>query len=81
MNFGRQESEKCATATLARNGETFTGSSHHDDWLHQAAARFRSAITLQIPVGYQDEAGFHCGQPRGYGAPPTDAKSLKHFEY
>jgi len=27
--------------------------------LQQAAARFRSAITLQIPVGFEDERGFH----------------------
>ena len=32
--------------------------------LHQAAARFRSAITLQVPVGYEDEQGFHYGAPR-----------------
>jgi len=59
MNFGRRLSEKCATATLAQEDETFTGSRQHDDWLHKAAAQFRLAITLQIPVGYQDEAGFH----------------------
>jgi hypothetical protein len=66
MNFGRRLSEKCATATLAQNDETFTGSSQRDDWLRKAAVRFRSAMTLQVPVGYEDEAGFHYGHERGY---------------
>jgi hypothetical protein len=34
----------------------------HGDWLEQAAAQFRAAITLHIPEGYQDETGFHYGR-------------------
>ena len=79
MNFGRQESEKCAAATLAQGGETFTGTSQHDDWLRQAAERFRLAITLQIPVGYQDETGFHYGQPHGHGPQQTDDEVIHTF--
>jgi hypothetical protein len=26
-----------------------------------AAAQFHSTITFRIPVGYQDDTGFHCG--------------------
>ena len=57
-------SEKSGATALARNEGTFTGTSRQDDWLHQAAARFRSAITLRIPVGYQDETGFNYGWQR-----------------
>jgi hypothetical protein len=60
MNFGRCSTERCAATVTARKDETFTSTGHPDDWLHKAAARFRSAITLQIPVGYEDETGFHC---------------------
>ena len=79
MNFGRQVSEKSAAATLAREGETFTGTSQSDDWLHQAAAHFRSAITLQVPVGYQDEAGFHYGPRREYVPQRTDDEAIHTF--
>jgi len=63
MNFGRRSSEKCAAAPAIWSNEMFTGDNRTDDWLCQTAARFRSAITLQIPVGYQDATGFHRGVP------------------
>jgi hypothetical protein len=79
MNFGRQASEKCAAATLAQNGGTFTGSGQHDDWLHSATARFRAAITLQIPVGYQDETGFHYGPRREYQPQRAEDEAIDRF--
>jgi hypothetical protein len=33
--------------------------------LGQTTGSFRLAMILQIPVGYQDESGFHRGEPRG----------------
>lgn len=61
MNLKRQTSEG------RRNGPapmlTTSATGPHTDWLHEAAARFCSAITLQVPVGYEDEEGFHCGDP------------------
>jgi len=58
MNFGRRSSGKCAVAPTVWNNATFTC-----DWLREAAARFRLAIALQVPVGYQDATGFHQGVP------------------
>jgi len=79
MNFGRRLSEKCAAVTLAQKAETFTGSSQHDDWLRKAAERFRSAITLRIPVGYQDETGFHHIPPHGYEPRPGENEANDRF--
>jgi len=70
MNFGRRSSEKCAAAPTMWASTTFTGGNRADDWLQEAAARFRSAITLQIPVGYQDANGFHQGIPCRAGSRP-----------
>jgi hypothetical protein len=75
MNFGRRLTERCAATVTARKDETFTGSGEPDAWLRQAAARFRSAITLQIPVGYQDETGFHCAQYQSLESPASDQKT------
>jgi tRNA A37 threonylcarbamoyltransferase TsaD len=42
----------------------------HKPWLHSGNAGFsftglitklRNAVSIQIPVGYQDESGFHTG--------------------
>ena len=74
MNCGPRLSGKCATATLVRSNETFPGSSQHDDWLHKAAARFRLAMTLQVPVGYEDEAGFHYGHEHNMSRSPLTPK-------
>jgi hypothetical protein len=61
MNFGSRLSEK--TATLAFTHRTTAAANPPDDWLHRSAAKFRAALLLQVPVGYQDKAGFHSGQP------------------
>ena len=79
MNYGRRSSEKCAAATLTRNDETSAGSGQQDGWLLQAAARFRLAITLQIPVGYQDAAGFHYGQLPGHEPWQADDTAIRQF--
>ena len=73
MVFENHSSEKSGATALARNDGTFTGTSRQDNWLHEVAARFRSAITLQIPVGYQDATGFNYGWQRELEShPPTD---------
>jgi hypothetical protein len=70
MNFGSRLSEK--SAALAFTERTSPDAANPpDDWLQRSTARFRAAITLQIPVGFQDEKGFHSGEPavmRNYGS-------------
>jgi hypothetical protein len=29
--------------------------------LHEIAAKLRKAIRIEVPIGYQDETGFHTG--------------------
>ena len=32
-----------------------------ENWLHQVVGKIRFAISRRIPVGFEDEAGFHLG--------------------
>ena len=32
-----------------------------ENWLHQVAGKIRFAISRRIPVGFEDETGFHPG--------------------
>lgn len=32
-----------------------------ENWLHQVAGRIRLALNRRIPVGFEDETGFHLG--------------------
>ena len=32
-----------------------------ENWLHQIAGKIRFAINRRIPVGFEDETGFHLG--------------------
>ena len=32
-----------------------------ENWLHQVAVRIRLAISRRIPVGFENETGFHLG--------------------
>jgi hypothetical protein len=61
MSLKRQSIEGFSTSPTPVLTATSTG---HQDWLHEATARFRSAITLQIPIGFQDRDGFHSGLPQ-----------------
>jgi hypothetical protein len=37
---------------------------------NRPAKMFGLATILQVPVGYEDELGFHCGQPQAKAAAP-----------
>jgi hypothetical protein len=64
MSNGYQVPKKCAnplaTARLDREsaGQGDSGSPE------QAKLQYRLATILQVPVGYEDDTGFHCGQPQ-----------------
>ena len=41
-----------------------------ENWLHQVAGKIRFAISRRIPVGFEDETGFHLGvQPAREASP------------
>jgi hypothetical protein len=50
---------RLATARLDR--EFVAEKADAGGWIDRAVAQFRPAICFRIPVGFQDEAGFHCG--------------------
>jgi hypothetical protein len=67
MSIGCQVSEKyanrLATARMDRAAEVQASA----DWLDRLAMQFRLAMTSRIPMGFEDEAGFH------FGAEPAEA--------
>jgi hypothetical protein len=63
MNIGCRISEKRA-ARLAKTRDDREPSVQDDaDWLDRIAVQFRLARILQVPVGFEDETGFHPGVP------------------
>jgi hypothetical protein len=65
MNIGCQISEESASRLATARLDRAPAAYDDADWLDRAATQFRLAMTLQIPVGFEDEAGFHYGVPTG----------------
>jgi len=72
MIFGRQASETntspLARARYDREPAKENGSETHG----QAAGGFSWAALLQVPLGYEDDTGFHCGEPQVPPVPMAD---------
>ena len=51
---------KISAAATARLDREFAGW-NRKHWLRQIAGKVRLAIIWQIPVGFEDETGFHLG--------------------
>jgi len=65
MNFGCSSSQKVAApAATTSSSSQLHAAATTIDWLKQANATLVSIIHLDVPIGYQDEAGFHSGSPR-----------------
>jgi hypothetical protein len=68
---------RLATARYDRggsSGESGAGS------LNRPAKAFSLATILQVPVGYEDELGFHCGQPQVEAAAPGLVMDLDNLQ-
>jgi hypothetical protein len=65
MSFGSPAMEKSGRQAVPQS----CGSATVADSCRTGAALFSLAMILQIPVGYQDDAGFHCGEPKGDMSP------------
>ena len=52
--------DKISAAATARLDREFTGRARNN-WLRQFAGKIRLAIVWRIPVGFEDETGFHLG--------------------
>lgn len=76
MSLGCQVSEerssRLATARSDRESAVRNGS----DSLNQAARQFRLAMIFQIPVGYEDDTGFHRGVQRVQEAVPDSPPEM-----
>lgn len=64
MMIGSQTMPDKISAATARLDREFTGW-EGKSWLRQFAGKIHLAIVWRIPVGFEDETGFHLGvQPR-----------------
>jgi hypothetical protein len=63
MNVGCQVSEKCAACLATARSAPGSADLPGQDFLDRATAHFRSNIAFQVPVGFEAEDGFHCGEP------------------
>jgi hypothetical protein len=72
MSLGRQASRpnqsKLATGRYDRESKAGSGLESHG----AAASGFSWAALLEIPLGYEDDMGFHCGEPQGKMIVPED---------
>ena len=56
--------EQVSVACPARLDREFTDR-HWNTWLFQVAGKIRLALYRRIPVGFEDETGFHLGAQSG----------------
>jgi hypothetical protein len=62
-----------ATARLDRRCvEPESGGRNLENWLHQVVGKLRFAISRRIPVGFEDETGFHLGWQSASADHPMD---------
>ena len=50
-----------------------------ENWLHQVAVKIGLALSRRIPVGFEDEAGFHLGVPSVCGENRMDWERARIF--
>jgi hypothetical protein len=76
--IGCNSSEGCAARPATARLDREFDAAQPEGWLDRAAAQFRAAITFNIPVGYENETGFHCGvqrAPARISAPVPDREN------
>jgi hypothetical protein len=61
MNLNVQDAHRRSVRLDVR--APVSAASLHETWLHEVSARFCAAITLRVPVGFEDETGFHRSPP------------------
>ena len=64
MILGSKISEKSAARPTTARVDRESAGENHGGWLDRVTAQFRSAVTFQIPMGYQDKTGFYRGVER-----------------
>jgi len=64
MNSGCQVSEKYSNRLVPERFDRTAALPDAAQWLARVATQVRLAVIAPIPVGFEDEAGFHYGMPR-----------------
>jgi hypothetical protein len=64
MKLGGQASENSASRLATARYDCESAGQSGSEELARRGHTTRLATILEIPVGYQDETGFHCGEPR-----------------
>ncbi len=71
MSFGKAlETSAKRLATARYDGRESAGKSVSEG-LSRIASAIKVAAILRVPVGYEDELGFHCGQPQAQETGPV----------
>jgi len=69
---------RISAAGTARLDRGFA-SQDRNDWSRQVAAKIRLAINRRIPVGFEDETGFHLGVQPACESGRVDGERESHF--
>jgi hypothetical protein len=64
MSNGLKARKKSANQLATARFDRQSAAQGDADSPAQATTQFRLSAILQVPVGYEDETGFHCGQPQ-----------------
>jgi len=64
MSFGKARKDPASRLATARYDPRDTTRSGGSESLGPIASVFALAKVLRVPVGYEDETGFHCGEPQ-----------------
>ena len=64
MSLGKASENHASPLATARYDARESAGVSDSASASQTASRFGLASILQVPVGYEDETGFHCGEPQ-----------------
>jgi len=73
MNSAGQASEGSASVLATARYDRESAGAAGAENLIRIARQFRRAMILKIPIGYEDDTGFHRGEPQAQpAAPPAE---------
>ena len=64
MSFGKALKSSASPLATARYDDRETAGKRVSESLSRFASAIKLAAILRVPVGYEDETGFHCGEPQ-----------------
>jgi hypothetical protein len=64
MSFGKASETSASRLATARYDDRESAGGGASEALSRIASALKLARVLRVPVGYEDETGFHCGAPQ-----------------